>query len=91
MQLFFLPSLYAKSQSSANPEGTKGETNLAPNSRWGCSKEEACLLGAGGLCYLGDRGGLEKMAELRGDWRLKACEGEADGGDARRGLLRSPL
>lgn len=31
------------------------------------------------------------MPELRGDWRLKAWEGEADVGDARRGLLKSPL
>lgn len=70
----------------------KGETNLAHNSRWTFPKEEACLLGAGGLCYLGDRGGLEKMTEPRGDWRLSAWEGEeADGGEARRGLLKSPL
>ena len=39
--------------------------------------------------YLGERGGLEKRAELRGDWKLLACEGEV--GDSLRGLPRSPL
>lgn len=67
------------------------ETKSTADSRWDDSKDIVRLLEAGAHCYLGDTGGLENRPELRGDWRLKEWEGEAEVGDTLRGLLRSPL
>lgn len=46
----------------------------------------SCMKEAEGHCYLGKTGGLENVAELRGDWRFRDGEGET-----LRGMLRSPL
>lgn len=66
------------------------KTNVALNSRR-ITLMQVCFLEAGAHCYLGDRGGLEKKPELRGDWKVKECEGEVEVGDTLRGLLKSPL
>lgn len=66
-------------------------------------RERVCFLEAVGCCYLGETGGLEKTAELRGDWMglVKTAElrgdwrprewWEGEVGDSLWGLLGSPL